>query len=116
MMIVQRAIQSSPRRTYASVKIADQKIGFESGTKVNIFQRGAILLVSTMEEYPGFNKIAGSFKVIVQNNREQIMIPGEWFGEFMYDLNFLRVFYTKHGIFMRPYGGEEFKDYVLSGN
>jgi uncharacterized phage protein (TIGR02220 family) len=105
MMVIQRVLQANLKRTYASTRIAGKEIGFGIGEHVNVLQRGDTLLYTKSPEYFDFEYVK-SAKAYNQNDRPQITIQESWLKD--HPCEYLRVYYTNHGLFLRPFYLEDF--------
>lgn len=112
MLVIQKAIHPKYKRTYLSTMIGDKKIGFEAGTVVNVFVKGDTLFFTEKKDCPGFEFIKKA-KVYFTQRRDQGQLNLGWFERNMTGKDLLRVFYTKIGIFIKPFEEKEFNEYVL---
>lgn len=112
MLVIQRMLHPTSKKTYMSTKIIDREIGFLVGETVNVLLKGDLLLFTKELKYPGFSFVKEA-KVFLSQRRAQAQLFQPWVKTHMDGLTHLRVYYTKHGIFIRPYKGEEFVDYEL---
>lgn len=112
MLVIQRLLHPTSKKTYMSAKLVDREIGFKVGDTVNVFLKGDVLLFTKKTEYPGFSFVKDA-KVFLSQRRAQAQLFQPWVKTHMEGLTHLRAYYTKHGIFIRPYHGEEFVDYEL---
>lgn len=114
MLRIQQLVKAIPRRISTTFVVAGQRSGLKVGPKVNIFQRGETLLYSYLDEYFDFDKV-GTRSVYDQGGAACVNIPNPWVSE--YDQSgFIRAYYTKHGLFVRPYAlDSSVAHYELSG-
>jgi len=93
----------SPRFT-ARINFMGEFIGLESG-QAEIYENGDTLFYSQSNILPaekGFKRL-GSRKVYSPEHRSCVGIPGEWYKEHYKGINQVRVYYTKIGLFVKPY-------------
>ena len=82
-----------------------KETGLTLGEKVEIYARGDTLFYShdhILPEVAGFEKIAVR-KVCRTQNRIQVTMPPEWVEEYCKDVTHVRAYYTKIGLFIRPF-------------
>lgn len=108
MLIVQRFYDFGTPRTYATVKIVDKEIGLILGEKVEIFAKGDTLFYTQdhlLKLSTGFKRLE-TRKVFTTQNRTQISFPQKWFKEYCKGLTHVKVYYTKIGLFIKPFDGD----------
>ena len=82
--------------------MAGEAYGLTSGLpKINVYQRGEILLYSYLDDYLDFLKI-GARSVYNQGAAACVNIPNKWILKHNTS-DLVRVYYTKDGLFVRPY-------------
>lgn len=108
MLIVQIISASLTPRTYATTKIAGKEIGLKLGEKVEIFANGNTLFYTQDHQLKlstGFTRLE-TRKVFFTQTRTQVSFPQKWFKEYCSDVTHVKVYYTKLGLFIKPYNGD----------
>ena len=98
---------TSPR-TWATDKTMGQETGLTLGEKVEIYAKGDTLFYTQDFRLPKANgfKLIATRKVFRTQNRAQISLPTDWTTGHCKDMTHVRAYYTKIGLFIRPfYGG-----------
>ena len=112
MIVIQKALHSKYKRTYASANIGGMKIGFTAGDTVNVLLKDDSILMTKKSEHQGYQPIRQN-KVYLTQNRDQVQLPMDWFDRHMKGNDWLKVDYTKDGLFISPFRREEFENHIL---
>lgn len=109
MLIKQNIYNPACPRTFATDKTMGKETGLILGEQVEIYSKEDILFYTHDVRLPkskGFKLIA-TRKVFKTQNRAQVSFPLGWVGVYCGGLMSVRAYYTKIGLFIRPfYGGE----------
>jgi hypothetical protein len=108
MLIIQNISAALSPATYATTKIVDKEIGLKLGEQVEIFGKGDTLFYTQDHQLnlsTGFKRME-TRKVFLTQKRAQISFPPKWLKEYCSDVTHVMVFYTKIGLFIKPYKGE----------
>lgn len=98
--------ENSGARTLARAKMGDSEIGFDSGDEIVVYSKGDILFYSyesTLPDKAEFEKLTTRKSFTVNHGDIQVSIPYKWFKEYCKGLTHVKVFYTKIGLFIKPY-------------
>ena len=113
MVVIQRVLKGSGSRTYTTLKVAGDLIGLNIGHHVEIYSKAGTLFLSSMSNcfIPDDFELIRTGKVFTGHDKANMQIPAKWKKEYIGEDQFVKVFYTRIGIFIKPYRGE-FRNYV----
>lgn len=111
MTFIQMALAAKYKRIKITQKVGNDAVGFASGLKLFVMQKGDTVLFTHDPTIKGFTLLKTS-KVYITSGREVVQLPMTWFDQYMEDNSYVKVNYTKLGVFVKPYRTGEFNECI----
>lgn len=111
MTFIQMALAAKYKRIKITQKVGTDAVGFASGLKLFVMQKDDIVLFTKDPTVKGFTLLKTS-KVYITSGREVVQLPMTWYDQFMGDSPYVKVNYTKLGVFVKPYKPGEFNECI----
>ena len=112
MLKIQKILHPTQKKVRVSAKVVDFEVGFSVGAEVNVMSKDDILVFTKCSEIKGFEFVKKA-KVFSSQGNAQASLGPKWVREHMGDNKNLRVYYTRIGIFIRPFEGGMLNDLIV---